>query len=149
MMNPQTSKTDDGYTLLELLVVLVIIGLLVAVAAPKVMQILGGAKSDAARLQIESLSQALDIYQLDAGQYPTTEQGLISLSQKPAGATAWRGPYVRKKKNLVDPWGKAFLYISPGKNGPYDIVTLGADGQPGGEGDDADISNAELQEDAK
>jgi general secretion pathway protein G len=149
MMNPQTNKTDEGYTLLELLVVLVIIGLLVAVAAPKVMQILGGAKSDAARLQIESLSQALDIYQLDAGQYPTTEQGLISLSQKPARATAWRGPYVRKKKNLVDPWGKPFLYKSPGKNGPYDIVTLGADGQPGGEGDDADISNAELQEDAK
>jgi general secretion pathway protein G len=137
---------DAGYTLLELLVVLAIIGLLVAITAPQVMKILGGAKSDAAKLQIESLSQSLDFYQLDMGSYPTTAQGLQALLVQPAGVDNWRGPYVRKDRNLLDPWGKPFVYTSPGKTGAYDLTTLGRDGKTGGEGDDADVSNFQTKE---
>jgi general secretion pathway protein G len=136
---------DDGYTLLELLVVLAIIGLLVAITAPQVMKILGGAKSDAAKLQMESLSQSLDFYELDLGAYPTTAQGLQALMVKPADVTGWRGPYVRKGRNLKDPWGRVFIYTAPGKSSAYDLVTLGRDGKPSGEGDDADLTNADVQ----
>lgn len=144
--DPVSHGSDSGYTLLELLVVLAIIGLLVAITVPQVMKILGGARSDAAQLQIESLSQSLDFYELDVGSYPTTEQGLQALISKPAGVEHWRGPYVRKERNLLDPWGKAFLYTSPGKTRRYDLVTLGRDGKPGGEGDDADVTNEDIKE---
>jgi general secretion pathway protein G len=136
---------DEGYTLLELLVVLAIIGLLIAVTAPQVMKLLGGAKSDATKLQIESLSQSLDFYELDMGGYPSSAQGLNALMSKPGETTGWRGPYVRNSRNLKDPWGKPFLYVSPGKSGAYDLISLGRDGKLGGEGDDADVSNDELK----
>lgn len=145
-MNPVTAKRryESGYTLLELLVVLVIIGLLVAIATPQVMRMFSGAKSKSAQLQIESLSTALDYYQLDVGSYPNQEQGLDALWQKPDGAALWNGPYVRKPQHLRDPWGEPFRYTYPGtKGGAYDLFTLGADKKPGGEGEDADISNWE------
>jgi general secretion pathway protein G len=137
---------DSGYTLLELLVVLAIIGLLVAITAPQVMKIMGGAKSDAAALQIESLSQSLDFYELDLGAYPTTAEGLQALLVKPADVSGWRGPYVRKGRNLKDPWGRTFLYTSPGKSGAYDLITLGRDGKVGGDGDNADVINEGIKE---
>lgn len=145
MMEKCKPERDEGYTLLELLVVLAIIGLLIAITAPQVMKILGGAKSDAAKLQIESLSQSLDFYELDMDGYPTTAQGLAALMAKPAGVTSWRGPYVRNSRNLKDPWGKPYLYVSPGKSGAYDLITLGRDGKADGEGDDADVSSADLK----
>ena len=135
---------EQGYTLLELLVVLVIIGLLVAVATPQVMRMLGGAKSDAARLQIEALTTALDYYQTDIGSYPTQAQGLAALWRKPEGLDAWNGPYIRKEKHLTDPWGAPFHYRVPGeKAGAFDLYSYGADGQEGGSGDDADLGNWE------
>lgn len=133
---------DEGYTLLELLVVLVIIGLLVAVATPQVMRMLGGAKRDAAKLQIEALVTALDYYQIDVGSYPSQAQGLRALWVRPEGVDAWNGPYIRKEQHLIDPWGAPFRYKAPGeKAGAFDLYTLGADGQESGSGDDADLGN--------
>lgn len=130
-----------GYTLMELLVVLVILGLIAALVAPQVIGYLGGARHDAARLQIDRLSGVLDLYYLETGGYPSTEQGLAALVERPDGATAWNGPYIRKADALTDPWGNPYLYKAPGEHGEYDLSSLGADGQPGGEGEDADITN--------
>jgi len=130
-----------GYTLMELLVVLVILGLIAALVAPQVIGYLGGARHDAARLQIDRLSGVLDLYYLETGGYPSTEQGLAALVERPDGAIAWNGPYIRKADALTDPWGNPYLYKAPGEHGEYDLSSLGADGQPGGEGEDADITN--------
>ncbi len=138
----RAAARDAGYTLLELLVVMVVMGLLIAIATPQAMKLLGGAKHDAARLQIESLSQSVNFYQLDVGAYPTAEQSLRALWLKPEGISQWRGPYIRKEAQLIDPWGRPYLYAIPGANAPFEIRTLGADGREGGEGDDADISSA-------
>lgn len=130
-----------GFTLLELLVVLVVLGMLFAIMTPQVMNMLSGAKSDTVGLQIETLGTALHYYKLDAGTYPTTEQGLAVLWQKPKEATNWRGPYIRKKQHLLDPWGREYLYKYPGRKGPFDLYSLGADGKEGGSGEDADVGN--------
>lgn len=130
-----------GFTLLELLVVLVVLGMLFAIMTPQVMNMLSGAKSDSVGLQIETLGTALHYYKLDAGTYPTTEQGLAVLWQKPKEATNWRGPYIRKKQHLLDPWGREYLYKYPGRKGPFDLYSLGADGKEGGSGEDADVGN--------
>lgn len=138
----RSPEGEAGYTLLELLVVLVVLGLLVAVATPQVMRMLSGAKSDAAKLQIASLKTALEYYQLDVGIYPTTEQGLKALTERPAEVEGWNGPYIQKDDHAVDPWGKPYRYESPGKRtATFDIYTLGADAKAGGEGDDADVGN--------
>jgi len=129
-----------GFTLVELLVVLVILTLLAGLVGPRVMNLLGGAKSKTAALQITDLEKSLEIFKLDAGRYPTTEEGLNALVTKPASASGWNGPYL-KGGLPSDPWGKPYLYKSPAENGAFEIVTLGADGVPGGDGENADVRN--------
>ena len=132
-----------GFTLLELLVVLVVMGLIAAIVTPQVMSMLSGAKSNSAALQIETLSTALNYFQLDVGSYPTDQQGLGALITAPNDVKNWRGPYVRKRQHLSDPWGRPFRYRTPGRQGPFDLYSLGADGKEGGEGDNADVSNSD------
>lgn len=129
-----------GFTLLELLVVVAIIGLLAGYVGPKYFGQLGKAEIKAARAQISALEKALDHYRLDTGHYPTTEQGLAALVKKPANEPKWAGPYLQKDVP-PDPWGKAFIYKSPGEHGDFDLFSYGRDGRPGGSGEDADITN--------
>ena len=128
-----------GFTLIELLVVLVILGLLAGLVGPRVIKHLGESKTKTAILQIEELSSALDLYRLEVGKYPTTDQGLTALVEQPAGVDQWNGPYLRKKTVRLDPWGQAYLYRSPGENGSFDIYSLGADSADGGDGEDRDV----------
>ena len=128
-----------GFTLIELLVVLVILGLIIGVAGPRVINKLGGAKSDSAKLQIEELGASLDLYRLEVGRYPTTTEGLQALVQAPSGATGWNGPYLKKKTVPKDPWNNDYTYVAPGQHGPYDLSTLGGDNKEGGEGEDKDL----------
>jgi general secretion pathway protein G len=129
-----------GFTLLELLVVMVIIGLLASIVAPQYFSQISKSNTKVARAQIESLGQALDQYRLDVGRYPNTEQGLGSLRAAPQNVAAWRGPYL--KRDLPnDPWGNPYQYKAPGQHGEYDLFSLGSDGQPGGEGDAADVTS--------
>jgi len=129
-----------GFTLLELLVVIVIIGLLAGIVAPKYFNQLGKSNTKVARAQIDSLEKALDQYRLDVGHYPTTEQGLDALFTKPQDLEAWNGPYL-KKAVPRDPWGGKYLYRSPGEHGDYDVISYGADGQQGGAGEAADVTS--------
>ena len=128
-----------GFTLIELLVVLVILGLLAGLVGPRVMKYLGGAKTDSARLQIEDLGASLDLYRLEVGSYPTTDQGLDALVSEPDGARGWGRPHLKKNFVPKDPWGNDYEYRVPGENGEYDLFTYGADGTPGGEGEAADV----------
>ena len=132
-------KREGGFTLLELLVVLAILGLFAIIATPRVLQYLSGAKSKTAAIQVQQLSGALDLYRLGVGRYPTQSEGMIALVERPAGADGWNGPYVQKKEMLVDPWGTPFTYRIPGQHGPYDLFSLGADKQEGGEDENKDI----------
>ncbi len=133
--------TGRGFTLLELLVVIVIIGLLAAYVGPKYFSQLGKSEVTVARAQIEAFGKSLDTYRLDVGRYPSAEEGLNALMAAPPGAGArWNGPYLKKGVPL-DPWGNAYQYRAPGGNADYEIVSLGRDGQPGGTGDNADISS--------
>ncbi|CAD5373351.1 pseudopilin, cryptic, general secretion pathway [Rubrivivax sp. A210] len=129
-----------GFTLLELLVVMVIIGLLASIVGPQYFKQIGHSNAKVARAQIEALGQALDQYKLDAGRYPSTEQGLAALSLAPADAPKWRGPYLKRELPL-DPWGTAYQYLAPGQHGDYDLVSLGADAQPGGDDEAADVTS--------
>lgn len=137
-MNPLSSTR--GFTLLELLVVIVIIGLLAGYVAPKYFSQVGKSEVQVARAQIDALEKALDQYRIDTRRYPTTEQGLKVLIERPANDAQWSGPYLRKAVPL-DPWGHPYIYRIPGTRGDYDIVSYGRDGQPGGTGEDADIVN--------
>lgn len=134
-------RREAGFTLIELLVVLVILGLLAALAGPRVLGYLSGARGDAARLQIQSLEQALDLYRLDTGGYPTTQQGLQALIRDPGGVRGWRGPYLDAATVPTDPWGRPYVYRMPGERGAYDLLSLGADGAPGGSGEAADVAS--------
>ncbi len=138
-----TVQRQRGFTLIELLVVLVILGLLMSVVGPRVMKYVGGAKTDTARMQIEELAGALDMYHLEVGRYPTQDAGLQALIEQPAGEKRWKGPYLRKAKVPSDPWGNDYVYRFPGQHGAFDIYSLGADGQIGGEGEDAEIGSWE------
>jgi general secretion pathway protein G len=129
----------SGFTLLELLVVIVIIGLLAAYVGPRYFSQLGKSERKAAKAQIEAFGKALDTYRLDTGSYPTTQQGLAALSERPDGETRWDGPYLQKALP-ADPWGRPYLYRSPGQDEEFDLLSYGKDGQNGGEGDSADIS---------
>jgi general secretion pathway protein G len=129
-----------GFTLLELLVVMVIIGLLASIVAPQYFSQIGKSNTKVARAQIESLIQALDQYRLDVGRYPSTEQSLTSLRVAPQNVAQWRGPYL-KRDVPNDPWGNAYQYKAPGQHGEFDLFSLGSDGQPGGEGDAADVNS--------
>ena len=132
-------RRSRGFTLIELLVVLVILGLLAGLVGPRVLKYLGGAKSDTAQLQIAEFGAGLDLFHLEVGRYPTTEEGLAALSKEPTGVDNWNGPYLKKKDVPDDPWGKAYRYRSPGENGDYDLYSLGRDDADGGEDEDADV----------
>ena len=132
-----------GFTLIELLVVLAIIGLLAGLVGPQVMKHLGGAKTKAAKVQIENIAGALDMYRMDAGRYPTTSEGLQALVEKPSSARAWNGPYLRKNKVPLDPWMYDYHYTSPGEHGRFDLYSYGADNATGGEGEDQDVNSWE------
>jgi general secretion pathway protein G len=136
-------KNNIGFTLIELLVVLVILGLLAGLVGPKVMKYVGGAKSDTARLQLEDIGAALDLFYLDNSRYPSSNEGLQALSSQPAGFDNWNGPYLKKKQVPSDPWGNPYNYVMPGQHGEYDLYSLGADNAAGGEKDDKDINNWE------
>jgi general secretion pathway protein G len=131
---------QSGFTLLELLVVMVIIGLLAGYVGPRYFSQIGKSETKAAKAQIDALEKALDQYRLDTGHYPTTEQGLAALNTRPASEPRWDGPYL-KKAVPADPWGKAYLYRQPGEHGEFDLFSYGKDGQPGGEGDAQDVTN--------
>lgn len=136
----RTWRGSSGFTLLELLVVVTIIGLLAAYVGPKYFSQLGKSEQSIAKAQIEAFSRALDAYRLDVGRYPTTEEGLNALLGRPASAAKWNGPYLQKAVP-PDPWGNAYVYRAPGSSGDFDIVSYGKDGQPGGTGDAADVTN--------
>ena len=139
--NLAATRHARGFTLLELLVVIVIIGLLAAYVGPKYFAQLGKSEVTVAKAQIEAFEKSLDTYRLDVGRYPTTEEGLAALLvAPPAAGTRWNGPYLKKAVPL-DPWGHAYQYRAPGSKGEYDIVSMGKDSQPGGSGENADISS--------
>jgi general secretion pathway protein G len=129
-----------GFTLLELLVVMVIIGLLAGYVGPKYFSQIGKSEVKTARAQIDALGKALDQYRLDVGRYPTGEEGLQALNAAPAGEGRWAGPYLQKAVPM-DPWGKPYQYKSPGERGEYDLYSFGKDGQAGGQDESADIGN--------
>jgi general secretion pathway protein G len=135
-------RGQRGFTLLELLVVMVIIGLLVGYVGPMYFKQVGKSEIKATRAQIDSFGKALDQYRLDTGHYPTTEQGLAALQEKPANETKWDGPYL-KKGVPADPWGNPYVYKRPGDHGEYDLLSYGKDGVAGGTGENADIGNWE------
>jgi general secretion pathway protein G len=135
---------SNGYTLIELLVVLTIISLIMGMVGPRVLGYLSESRTKTAKLQIESLSSALDLFYLDAGRYPTTSEGLDALTQRPTDVSIWNGPYLKGGRVPADPWGHAYQYRSPVEHTPpYEIVSFGADGREGGTGNAADISNVE------
>jgi general secretion pathway protein G len=136
---PNLSRSS-GFTLLELLVVMVIIGLLAGFVAPRFFAQIGKSETKAARAQLDALEKALDQYRLDVGRYPSTEHGLAALIERPAGLTRWSGPYL-KKTVPQDPWGNSYVYKSPGDHGDFDLQSYGKDGQPGGTGEAEDITN--------
>jgi general secretion pathway protein G len=135
-------RNNKGFTLIELLVVMIIIGLLAALVGPRFIRQEEKAKVKAAKAQIELLSTALDTFRLDVGRYPTSQEGLEALRTQPGGLERWDGPYL-KKEVPTDPWGKPYVYKSPGEHGPFDILSYGADGTAGGDGDNRDITSWE------
>ena len=130
-----------GFTLIEMLVVLVIIGLILGLVGPRVLTYLSDARVKAARLQIASFTNALDLYYLDVGRYPTSQEGLGALVRRPPGAEVWNGPYLKGGTVPTDPWRNAYVYVAPGTHGAYDLTSYGSDGREGGEGAAADITN--------
>jgi general secretion pathway protein G len=135
---------EAGFTLVEMLVVITIIGLIMGLIGPRVLNYLGESKVKAAKIQLQSFSSALDLFYLDAGRFPSTAEGLAVLVQRTPGVAAWNGPYLKGGNVPNDPWSHPYLYRAPGERGPYDIVSYGADGQEGGSGLAADISMENL-----
>ena len=132
------ARKQQGFTLIELLIVMVILGILAALVGPRMFGKVGKSRQKAAKAQISLFETAMDTYRLDVGKYPTTDQGLEALRVKPDGVEKWDGPYLPKDVP-VDPWGNRYVYESPGEHGDYDLISLGADGDFGGEGEDEDI----------
>jgi general secretion pathway protein G len=132
---------ESGFTLVEILVVITIIGLIMGLVGPRVLGYLGESKVKAAQIQIESFSSALDLFYLDAGRYPSGPEGLAALVRRPGATTSWNGPYLKNGQVPNDPWGHPYIYRAPGERGAYDIISLGSDGQEGGTGTAADIRN--------
>ena len=133
-------RAQAGFTLVEILVVITIIGLIMALVGPRVLNYLSESKAKAAKIQIESFSSALDLYYLDLGRYPTTNEGLAALTQG-NNAPGWNGPYLRGGVVPNDPWGHGYVYRSPGEHAPYEIISFGSDGQEGGSGTATDIAS--------
>lgn len=134
-------RQSQGFTLVEVLVVLGILTFLAVIVVPQVIGYLGKAKTDTARIEIENISTALDLYRLDVGRYPSEQEGLGALLLAPAGAERWNGPYLRKPESINDPWQRPYVYRLPGEHGEFDLYTLGADNATGGEGEDQDVGN--------
>jgi general secretion pathway protein G len=134
-------RAEQGFTLIEMLVVISIIALIMALVGPRVLNFLGESKVKAAKIQIESLTSALDLYALDTGRYPSGSEGLDALMQRPGNVASWSGPYLKGNAIPKDPWGNPYIYRSPGQHGSYDIMSYGADGQEGGTGAAADITS--------
>ena len=133
-------RGEAGFTLVEMLVVITIIGMIMALVGPRVLNYLSESKAKAAKIQIESFSSALDLYYLDLGRYPSSNEGLTALTRG-NNAPGWNGPYLRGGVVPNDPWGHSYVYRSPGQRSPYDIISLGSDGQEGGSGTAADIAS--------
>ena len=139
-MQLNKSKRQGGFTLMELLVVLAILGLLMSLVGPQVLNQLGGAKTKTAGIQIKDLEQALEMYKLDVGRFPSSQEGLVALVNKPANASGWNGPYLKSDVPL-DPWNREYHYKYPGQKGELDIYTYDANGSPGGAGEASDVGN--------
>jgi general secretion pathway protein G len=137
----RSRRGEEGFTLVEILVVITIIGLIMALVGPRVLNYLSESKVKTAKIQIQSFATALDLFYLDAGRYPSTAEGLTVLVQASGGIAAWNGPYLKGGSVPNDPWGKPYVYRSPGEHGVYDVVSFGSDGQEGGTGTAADITN--------
>jgi len=133
-------RATAGLTLLELMVVLLILAMLTTIAAPRVTKYLARAKTQSARIQVDALSAAVDAFHLDVGRFPTQEEGLSALIEKPTDADGWDGPYLRKRQSLIDPWQHAYRYRRPGERSDYEVLSFGADDREGGEGDAADVA---------
>ena len=138
----QFGSDERGVTLLEILVVIVILGLLATLGSIQLFGYLNRARSKTASLQIEEIQTAISLFQIDISRVPTTDEGLKSLVEHPEGLAGWAGPYLRKQSAIVDPWGRPFVYRQPGTSSDYDVISYGADGKPGGDGADQDISSA-------
>ena len=138
---PQQPNKQSGFTLIEMLVVLVIIGLIMGLVGPRVLNYLSDARVKTARLQIASLSNSLELFYLDVGRFPTTQEGLAALVQRPPGMDVWSGPYLKGRAVPADPWRNQYVYVAPGSHGSYDLMSYGSDGREGGEGSAADITN--------
>jgi general secretion pathway protein G len=134
-------QNQKGFTLVELLIVLIILGLVASIAGPNVMKYLGSSKTKTTKLQIKEIESSLELFFLDTGQYPSTTQGLNALIKSDGSISGWNGPYFKKAELPIDPWGGEYLYRSPGEHGVIDLYSLGSDQQPGGEGDGKDITN--------
>jgi general secretion pathway protein G len=137
-MKMRVRPGERGFTLIEIMIVVIIIGLLAALVGPKLFGKLSMAKQKSAKMQIELFGTALDAFRLDTGRYPTTEEGLKALREKPSGVERWQGTYLPKEIPL-DPWGKSYVYKSPGEHGDYDLISYGLDGVEGGEGENEDV----------
>ena len=138
---PAKSRGERGFTLVEILVVITIIGLIMALVGPRVLNYLSESKVKTAKIQIQSFGSALDLFYLDTGRYPSSAEGLGALVQPVGGLAAWNGPYLKGGNVPLDPWGRAYVYRSPGQRGAYDVVSLGSDGQEGGSGTATDIAS--------
>ncbi|MGQ0486248.1 MAG: type II secretion system major pseudopilin GspG [Hyphomicrobiales bacterium] len=135
-------RSDEaGFTLVELLVVLVILVLLASIIGPRVIGYLGASRTKTAKVQIESLVTSLELFHIDVGRYPATSEGLTALVKPPTKLAGWSGPYITKSNIPADPWGRPYRYQAPGKKGAFDLYTLGRDGKEGGTDEDSDVSN--------
>lgn len=141
MRRRRAPRGDAGFTLLELLVVLAILGLLAALVGPQVLKYLGTSRTQTAKVQIQNISASLDHFELDVGRYPTADEGLQALVERPPNLASWNGPYLKSRAGITDPWGQPYLYRSPGKHGDVDVYSLGSDKAEGGQGEAQDVGN--------
>ncbi|KPF89056.1 MAG: type II secretion system major pseudopilin GspG [Novosphingobium sp.] len=137
----KNNRNERGFTLIELLVVLAILGLLAAIVGPQVIKYLGSSRTQTAQIQTKNIAAALELYKLDAGRYPTSAEGLGALVKAPPSDTNWNGPYIADAAALNDPWGKPYLFKSPGDHGEVDVYSYGSDGAAGGSGEAKDVGN--------